>query len=206
MWRRFSPLLGGVVVAVVATGAVAAPGHGAPGDPVAAGVPALSGEPRAASAAGPGRAVTVTLITGDRVTVRDGKAVGIQRGPGRDGVRFVTRSDRNHLYVIPGDASDLVRAGRIDRRLFDVSALIRFGYDDRRRGDLPLIVTSAPGERAASGARAAVAAGGARVVREVPALGARAVRADKKAATGVWAGLTTGGVSARSLHAGVQKV
>ncbi len=194
---RLRMLLGATVATVLTVGLPAAPGHGAPGG---------SGGPEAArAAAGPGRVVSVTLITGDRVTVRDGAAASVEPGPGRAGTRFVVQRVAGHLFVIPSDALGLVRAGTVDRRLFDVTALVGFGYDDRR-ADLPLIVTSPVGERSAAGVRTAVAAGGARVVREVPALGALAVRADKKAATRVWAGLTTGGPSARSLRGGVQRV
>ena len=43
----------------------------------------------------------------------------------------------------PCDAADalpLLRSGRVDRRLFDVTGLIEAGYDDAHRDNLPLLV------------------------------------------------------------------
>src|SRR5688572_4717499 len=96
---------------------------------------------------------TVTLITGDQVTVAGDGMMSIQRGKGRDSIRFVTATVGGHLRVIPSDALPLIHAGRLDRRLFDVTALLDFGYDKRK--DLPLIVTN-------TSARASIASAGAR--------------------------------------------
>ncbi len=124
---------------------------------------------------------TVTLITGDRVTVAGGGAMSIAGGKGRDGVRFLTSRAGGRLRVVPSDALPLLHAGRLDRRLFDVTALLEFGYDKRQ--DLPLIVTGAAG-------RAALAGRGARVVRDLPVVKGFAVRADRGGA--LWTGLTKG--------------
>src|SRR4051794_7751519 len=59
---------------------------------------------------------SVTLITGDRVTVNGTKA-SVQPGPGRAKVRFVSQASGGHRYVIPYDALALLRDGRIDKRL-----------------------------------------------------------------------------------------
>ncbi|MDR7277993.1 S8 family serine peptidase [Catenuloplanes atrovinosus] len=83
---------------------------------------------------------TVTLITGDRVTVTAGDKVSVLPGPGRSGTIFLTDRDGGRLTVTPADALPLVRTGRLDPRLFQVSTLIEFGYDDRR-ADLPLIAS-----------------------------------------------------------------
>src|SRR6266511_2380770 len=108
----------------LATPAGAAPRHS----------PAAGTEPHA------GLARTVTLITGDRVTVTAGNTgrITIQRGAGRERMTFITRTIRGHLNVIPTDAVPLLHAGRLDSRLFDVTTLLAFGYDDRR-GNVPLI-------------------------------------------------------------------
>ncbi|WP_091575088.1 S8 family peptidase [Actinokineospora alba] len=84
----------------------------------------------------------VTLITGDRVTVR---RVGARLVPavdpaeGREHVHFATTGDGIRLHVIPSDAWTDVNAGRLDLRLFDVALLIRDGYDDKNAAALPLI-------------------------------------------------------------------
>jgi subtilisin family serine protease len=127
---------------------------------------------------------TVTLITGDKVTVADDGRMSISRAQGRDSVRFVTTRVDGHLRVVPSDALALVHAGRLDGRLFDVTSLLEFGYD--RRTELPLIVTSAAGDSA----RSSVAGAGARVVRELRAVNGLAVRAAQ--GTTFWNGLTKG--------------
>ncbi|MFC6016309.1 S8 family serine peptidase [Plantactinospora solaniradicis] len=144
---------------------------------------------------------TVTLITGDRVTVRADGAASFAPGAGRDGIPAVTRRLDERLQVTPVDALPLVQDGRLDPRLFDVTALIGFGYDDRR-GDLPLIVT-ADGSRSA--ARGTVTARGAEVVRDLPSVGGMAVRADKSTLTDFWQGIA-GGATASGLRGGVSKV
>ena len=111
---------------------IAAPGAAAPGATPTAGEP---GQAIAAPGQGP---VRVTLITGDQVTAADDRLT-VRPGAGREGMTFHTRRVDGHVRVVPRDAEALIRAGRLDPRLFDVSALTEFGYD--RRDDLPLIVT-----------------------------------------------------------------
>src|SRR5918998_1065865 len=84
-------------------------------------------------------------------------AVSVQPGPGRSGMKFLSRVAAGHRYVIPADALALLRTGRIDQRLFDVTTLARFGYTGT---DLPLLVTYPTGNRAAAAARSALGAGG----------------------------------------------
>jgi subtilisin family serine protease len=74
---------------------------------------------------------TVTLITGDRVTVADDGRMSISRAKGQDGIRFLTARVGGHLRVIPSDALPLLRADRLDGRLFDVKSLLDFGYTRR---------------------------------------------------------------------------
>jgi subtilisin family serine protease len=103
----------------------------------------------------PGNPRSVTLITGDRVTVGVDGSVTVAKGPGRAGIALLTRRVGGHVSVIPSDALPLLAAGRLDRRLFDVTQLLAFGYDDRR-GSLPLVVTNAgvPAGLRANGIRA----------------------------------------------------
>src|SRR6266508_3863650 len=79
-----------------------------------------------------GSARTVTMITGDRVTVwGDTTRVSVEPGPGRQDVMFATQTDAGRVRVVPSDAAPLLAAGRLDSRLFDVTMLLEFGYDRR---------------------------------------------------------------------------
>ena len=80
----------------------------------------------------------VTLVTGDKVLLGRGQqVVAIQPGEGRRGMTFKThRGADGHTTVVPKDAFGPLAAGRLDRRLFDVTTLLEFGYRDR----MPLIV------------------------------------------------------------------
>jgi len=132
---------------------------------------------------------TVTLITGDRVSVVDRggrlEPVRIEPGPGRLRVTFAASAAGGRLRVTPSDALPLLRAAQVDPRLFDVTALVEFGYDDSR-ADLPLIVTG-------TGAGTGVAA-----LRAVP--GGTAFHAPKKGIEAVWRNLS-GGTGLRAASA-----
>jgi hypothetical protein len=135
------------------------------------------GAPGAPVAAPPAASTTVTLLTGDRVTLT-GSRVQVRAAKGREHIRFVSRTDEHgDTHVLPQDVAPLVASGTLDPRLFDVTGLVRDGYDDAHRGDLPLIV-----DYPAATPRAA----GAKVTRNLPTLSAVAVRADKDAR--YWAG------------------
>jgi hypothetical protein len=85
---------------------------------------------------GPDR--TVTLLTGDRITVSgsgdERPRLSVDRAPGRERASFLTRWERGDLHVVPTDAAALLGSGRLDPRLFDVTRLLR--ADD----DPPLVV------------------------------------------------------------------
>jgi subtilisin family serine protease len=201
VWRRKLPVA--VLAAVVALGAGSVQAGNARAD--------VAREPTTAAGTQPaGR--TVTLITGDRVTIVDGtNGVAVTPGPGREKVGFVSRWAGSHLQVVPTDALALLRADRLDRRLFDVTALIDLGYDDRH-GELPLIV-SYTGTAGTAAARAGMTATGARPVRNLPSINADAIRQGRRDAARVWAGLTgsgtgrgTSSAGAAALRPGVAKV
>jgi subtilisin family serine protease len=107
---------------------------------------------------------------------------------------FSTYHVGSDLYVVPRDAVRLVGSGRVDRRLFDVSALVAAGDADNARDTLPLIV----GYRAGTAAPAALTGHGARITRTLPAVGGAAVLAGKDTTGGLWAALTTGAGTARA--------
>lgn len=121
-------LIHAAVFAVVATGVAVSP--------------AAAHQPTPAPVEAPR---TVTLITGDKVTVTrkdgswDAKIEPVARlGP----VRFIKSVSAKGVTVIPSVAEPLIRAGALDRKLFDVTGLIELGYDDARTSEIPLLVES----------------------------------------------------------------
>ncbi|GDY65907.1 hypothetical protein SAV14893_053000 [Streptomyces avermitilis] len=118
---------------------------------------------------------TVTLVTGDTVTVTDlpggKKTVTVERPRGATGA-VRTQVVGGAVSVVPDEALPYLRAGTLDRRLFDVSALIRQGLSDRKTGETPLIVGYGKGARA-------VTPSGATRTRSLTSIGAAAVDADK---------------------------
>jgi hypothetical protein len=87
----------------------------------------VTGLPATVAAPGVVTADTVTLVTGDRVTVMsDGNLALDPTGRG-DGSTLLAYTSGGHQYVIPSDALGLIRDGRLDRRLFDASATDRAG-------------------------------------------------------------------------------
>jgi len=83
-------------------------------------------------------AQTVTLITGDRVTVLGNGHLNVTP---RKGVTFHSYRTEGHQYVIPSDAVPLLRADRLDRRLFDLTELL--ATQATRPSSLGLIVSGA---------------------------------------------------------------
>ncbi|MEU9506852.1 S8 family serine peptidase [Micromonospora sp. NPDC048170] len=159
----------------------------APADPTVRPDPTADPAAPARAGAAGSRPSTVTLLTGDRVTVTGSRA-SVRPAPGREDVRFLTRRDRGHLSVVPEDAVAPIRDGRIDRRLFDVTELVAAGYDDARRDNLPLLITGGTGP-----ARRSAVPGGVTVTRELPAVGGLAATASKRRAAEVWAAVTAAG-------------
>jgi Subtilase family len=179
----------------------------APG-PAAAGAGVQGAAASRGTRLGQERPVAVTLLTGDKVLLRQGsgarKAVQVvpARRPGaRPGFQVV--SVRGDLHVIPGDVHHLV--GRLlDLDLFNVSALQRMGYTDAKAPSLPLIV-----QRRTARRPPALAAASLRPVRELASLRATAVRQPRTAAAKLGAALAgtgTAGSRTTGTLAGVTQV
>lgn len=81
-------------------------------------------------------AVTVTLITGDRVTLRD---EGVAIAASRPGISFHTTIVDGSVRVVPSDVAPLLGTS-LDPALFDVSLLARMGATET----LPVIVSPVP--------------------------------------------------------------
>ena len=150
-----------LLAAAVAAGVVA---------PAVWAVPGVAGAVATPGTAGP----TVTLLTGDKVTLGGMNGVVVRAAEGREHVSFFTQKDeQGDLHVIPEDAVSLVSSGKLDPRLFDATELVRDRYDDASRDRLPLIVDY-------DGRTPRVA--GAQVSRELPAVSAAAVSAERSGA------------------------
>ncbi len=174
-------LIGSVVTALIAA---AAPVQASP---TPAPTPKTSASPQAGQAAAKaGPPKTITLITGDKVTLRvlPGKQtqLDVEPGPGREKIKFVHRRAKEGLSIVPADAMPLLAEGRLDPRLFNVTRLAELGYDDAASPALPLIVTYS-GQTDAATLRAA---GG----RPLPAINGIA-RSEPRAAAGtLWKSLS----------------
>ncbi|MER6849518.1 S8 family serine peptidase [Streptomyces flaveolus] len=118
---------------------------------------------------------TVTLVTGDRVTVTDlgggRRTVTVERPAGAAGA-VRTQNANGEISVVPDEALPYLRDGRLDARLFDVDELLRQGLADGESGELPLIVTYEKNART-------VTPRGAERTRALPSVRGAAVEADK---------------------------
>ncbi|MFG1604179.1 S8 family serine peptidase [Actinoplanes sp. NPDC049265] len=152
-----------------------------------------AGPADAAPASAPaGRSHTVTLVTGDRVTVSrpDATTARIDPAPGREHITFTTSVLHGHLLVVPADAVPLLHTQRADRRLFDVTELVRLRYDDAARRTVPLIVKYRA-KADVRGTKQAITAAGGKIGRELPAVRGVAITARKAEAKSLWDTLKT---------------
>ena len=104
------------------------------------------------AATGAGTTRTVTLRTGDTVSLTAGadgtNAVDIRRGKGREAATFLSSEVKGEISVIPADAVPLLQAGRLDPALFNITQLMKQGYADATTGATPLIATYSRGSTA----------------------------------------------------------
>ncbi|WSM93875.1 S8 family serine peptidase [Streptomyces sp. NBC_01696] len=146
----------------------------------------------------------ITLITGDVVHYTDGAGnqdtVTVDRPDGAEGGVHVQQAG-DDIFVIPDEASTLVTAGKLDRRLFDISTLVEMGYDDARSGGIPLIATYPAGT-----ARSLPAAPrGSERVRRLESVNGAALKTDKDDARAFWGAISRTEKS-RSLDAGIARL
>jgi len=181
-WKKASAvaLATGVAAAVTAALAITPAGAASPAQAVTA---------SKAAAAKQGKVTWITLITGDRVAVNaKGKVIGIQRAAGRADVSISVRKAQGHTYVIPLDAAKLIAAGKVDRRLFDVTTQSRAEYVKAQAKGLGYIVTykgSKPEAKAELHA-----ADGAEITHTYSKLNGESVTTDQQDTAGVWQALT----------------
>ncbi|MGW4642383.1 S8 family serine peptidase [Sphaerisporangium sp. NPDC004334] len=167
----------GVVITALVTAA-------APAQAALTPTPAPAASPKTQAAAKAGPPKTITLLTGDKITLRTlpdkQEQLSVKPGPGREKITFTRRRSQDGLSVVPMDAMPLLAAGRLDPRLFNVTRLAEFGYDDAASQALPLIVTYA-------GDTAALRVAGG---RPLPAINGMAQSEPHAAAGALWKSLT----------------
>ena len=135
----------------------------------------------------------VTLVTGDvvRISTGDDGHQSVSLEPRPDGTTpqaAITRTD-GHVFVVPTSAFGLLAAERIDRDLFDVTALVEAEYDDASTASIPVIIDYGRGTTAAAESRSASLTAAKRTLT-VPTLGVAAFHADKDRARAFWDDLT----------------
>ncbi|WP_101392735.1 S8 family serine peptidase [Streptomyces sp. TLI_146] len=148
----------------------------------------------------------IQLITGDHVRVgTQGQVVGFEPAKGRERIPVQVQRIKDRTLVVPSDAQRLIATGRLDQRLFDVTALTDPLLRESHRDGLKLIVQYAGG---AGAARAAVrAAGDTQVRRTFPTINADAIRTSRDDVATVWAALTSPQKSGvRATASGIDKV
>ncbi|WP_331749794.1 S8 family serine peptidase (plasmid) [Streptomyces sp. NBC_01707] len=147
---------------------------------------------------------TVTLITGDKVTIgtaSDGTVVRSFQGANGTTTGFHRAVIDGATYVYPDAALPYVGAGRLDKQLFNVTRLIADGYDDAHASKLPLIVSYTD---TAAKSRTFPKVAGSSDVRRLDSIQGAALAQNRKEAPVFWSALTGGsGVAARSASQGV---
>ncbi|MFF9570795.1 S8 family serine peptidase [Streptomyces sp. NPDC014685] len=171
--RSAAVLATGVLIATlspVSSGASAAPAPAAVG----------------ANSAGRPQVSSVTLVTGDRVRLETfpggRKAVSVEPAAGASQADFAQLEIDKQLYVLPRAALPYISSGKLDRQLFNITALIEQGYDDARTSAIPLIARYTGGtDPTAKGAPT-----GSRKGLVIKGLRGSALKADKKQAGRFW--------------------
>ena len=179
--RSIAAAISGLAIGVAGVGAAALP---ATADPTGGGTPPPAASPAAPASAGGSH--TVTLITGDRVTVTD-LADGthtVEVDPVDPGEGFQSREVAGELHVLPRGAMPYLAAGVVDRDLFNVSRLIEYGYDDASVDATPVILER-EGDAAA---RRSAPVPGVALGTPLASLGGAAASADHASAASTWAG------------------
>ncbi|WP_406407384.1 S8 family serine peptidase [Streptomyces sp. NBC_01643] len=196
--RRRAALAIGVVLAVFtaqhAVSATAAPGTDAPD------------RSSASTATHQPTSRTVTLLTGDRVTVNtaaDGRVTRSVQGADGQLTGATTHKVGKDTYVYPDAALPYIAAEKLDRELFNVTKLLADGYGDEQSSTLPLIVTYT--DAAVRARTQAVPSGATRTLALTSIQGAALSQKRTRAAV-FWSSLTGGttAVGGRSAGAKVQ--
>ncbi|MEU4092890.1 S8 family serine peptidase [Streptomyces sp. NPDC026673] len=175
------------VVAALALGVI--PATAAVSADTAGRVPAAGAAPRLP---GTGGTHTVTLITGDKVTIgtaADGTAIRSFQGANGTTTGFHRAVVDGATYVYPDAVLPYVSAGTLDRQLFNVTRLIADGYDDAHSSRLPLIVRYTD---AAARSKTLPKVTGSTDVHRLDSIQGAALAQNRKQAPAFWSALTGG--------------
>ncbi|MFF3415444.1 S8 family serine peptidase [Streptomyces sp. NPDC002698] len=155
--------------------------------------------------ASPSATHEVTLVTGDVVTVTtmaDGRQTADVRRPDSAVGGVKIQEIKGDLFVVPDEAAPLLGAGKLDRRLFNVTDLIEMGYDDAKSAAVPLIAAYAqPKSRSAV---EPTAPRGSRLTRKLKGIHGAALSTEKRRARTFWTTVAPRGGA--ELGAGVSKL
>ncbi|MER7807380.1 S8 family serine peptidase [Streptomyces sp900116325] len=194
--RRRAALAIGVVLAVFtaqqAVPATAAPGTDAPD------------RSSASTATHRPTSRTVTLLTGDKVTVNtaaDGRVTRSVQGADGQLTGATTYKVGKDTYVYPDAAVPYLAAGKLDRELFNVTKLLADGYGDEQSSSLPLIVTYTD---AAVRARTQAVPSGATRTLALSSIQGAALSEHRTKAADFWSSLTGGTAAAGGRSAGAK--
>ncbi|MGZ0150667.1 S8 family serine peptidase [Kribbella sp. WER1] len=122
----------------------------------------------------------ITLVTGDVAELSTNSAGQVSARLLGDEPYYFGTFD-GEVTLIPAEAYPLFSAGRLDKRLFNLTELAAQGYDDASSSTLPLLVT---------GAAPAVWSMTATVRRTLPSVGSTAVSVQKSDAKTFWNGVS----------------
>ncbi|WP_245923004.1 S8 family peptidase [Paractinoplanes atraurantiacus] len=168
--------------------------------------------PAAASTVAPpgaGPTATVTLLTGDKVTVTmtaDGATSPQVRDERGRPVGFLAQRRGRDTFVYPGPALPYVSAGLLDKQLFNLTELVEDGYDDAHSDRLPLIVRYA--DKSAR-VRSSASVDSAEKVLDLESIQGAALKAERS--DDFWTSITSTGRSrvagdATALGGGITKI
>jgi subtilisin family serine protease len=187
--RRSPNRLLAIPIAVIAAAAV-----------VTVSTPAAAASAAAASpvATIAGTPATITLITGDTVTVAKDSAghtsVDVALRPGGEALSYRTEQGADGYYLIPDDAAASVASGLLDKQLFNLDYLAANGYADNATKAVPVIVQYQQELNATELDRKASVLPGNADRRSLPSLDAAALDVAKDQAGAFWTTVRSAGV------------
>ncbi|HWD81728.1 MAG TPA: S8 family peptidase [Kribbella sp.] len=171
MFSRLSRTAAGLFAAAVA-GSLLLPATAANAVPPTQLVPGVQATPGTSTK-------RITLVTGD-VAELTTSADGRSSARLLDDEPYYFGTFDGDLTLVPADAYALLSAGRLDKRLFNLTELAAQGYDDASSSQLPLLISGSTTLRSTA----------ATLRRTLPSVGSTAVSVQKADAKSFWDGIS----------------